>query len=59
MEIIVYDVEKICRSCLKQPEEMISIFENDSDFGENIKINDIMKTLVTLEVSCFVLILKI
>lgn len=50
MEIIIYDVEKICRSCLKEQNEMISVFKIDDEFGNN-KICDIIKTLTNIEVS--------
>lgn len=58
MEVIVYDVNKICRSCLKEQNELISVFEVHEDLGENVKICEIIKTLVNLEVSLILKTLK-
>lgn len=51
IKIFVYDIEKICRTCLKQQNEMISVFENDSELGENVQISEIIKNLTSMEVS--------
>lgn len=49
--VFLCDIEKMCRTCLKEQDELISLFETDFQLGENIQICDIIKNMTAVEVS--------